>query len=116
MHTIFLDGSAAADPEIGDRLTHLADAGHRLVLVAPADHPAAGLPAWTAHVATLPSPAPRGSWFLTADPGACGDRLPGLRTVLIGPRESALRPTRCDGTARDLRDAVLEILTADAMS
>jgi hypothetical protein len=39
-----------------------------------------------------------------------------MRTVLIGPRESGLRPTRCDATARDLRDAVLEVLAADAMS
>jgi hypothetical protein len=36
--------------------------------------------------------------------------------VLIGPREEGPRPTRCDVTARDLRDAVLEILTADAMA
>src|SRR5439155_603441 len=65
---------------------------------------------------TLPAQPPRGSWFLTADPATCGDRQPGLRTVLIGPRENPPRPTRCDSTARDLREAVLEILAADAMS
>jgi hypothetical protein len=35
--------------------------------------------------------------------------------MLIGPREDGPRTTRCDATARDVRDAVLEILAADAM-
>jgi hypothetical protein len=113
--TIFFDASAASDPDVADRLAHLADSGHRLVLVADRSHPAAGLPAWSRVVANVPDSAPRGSWYLTADPATCGDRRPGLRTVLIGPRE-APRPTRCDTSARDLRDAVLKILTADAMS
>lgn len=115
MRTIFFDASAALDGDIADRLAHLADAGHRLVLVAPSDHPAAGLPAWSRRTASLPDTTPAGSWFLTADPATCGDRRAGLHTVLIGPREEGPRPTRCDATARDLRDAVLEILTADAM-
>jgi hypothetical protein len=115
MRTIFIDGSAALDPDIADRLAHLSEAGHRLVLIAADDHPAARLPAWKGHAAELPRSTPRGSWFLTADPATCGDRRAGLRTVLIGPRESGPRPTRCDTTARDLRDAMLEILTADAM-
>lgn len=114
--TIFFDASAASDSDVGDRLAHLADAGHRLVLVADKSHPAAGLSAWARVVAALPAAAPRGSWYLTADPATCGDHRPGLRTVLIGPRETLRSPTRCDSTARDLRDAVLEILTADAMS
>ena len=116
MPTIYFDGSAALDPAILDRLAHLADAGHRLVLVAPADHPAAGATAWFDRTASMPAEPPRGSWFLTADPATCHDRQPGLRTVLIGPRENGPRPTRCDTTARDLREAVLEILAADAMS
>jgi hypothetical protein len=116
MQTIFFDASAALDGDLGDRLGHLADAGHRLVLVAGSDHPAAALGAWSERLPAVPSPAPRGSWYLTADPATCGDRIPGLRTVLIGPRGDGPRPTRCDATARDLRDAVLEILTADAMS
>jgi hypothetical protein len=114
--TIFFDASAASDPDVSERLAHLSEAGHRLVLVDDGTHPAAALPAWKGVVPALPDPAPRGSWFLTADPATCGDRRPGLRTVLIGPREALPRPTRCDSTARDLRDAVLEILTADAMS
>jgi hypothetical protein len=116
MHTIFVDGSAALEPDLSDRLAHLADAGHRLILLAPRSHPAARLPAWSGRRDGLPATPSRGSWYLTADPATCGDRRPGMRTVLIGPRESGLRPTRCDATARDLRDAVLEVLAADAMS
>jgi len=115
MH-IYLDGSAALDPDVGERLAHLADAGHRPVLVAPDSHPATALASLSDRTTTLPAQPPRGSWFLTADPATCGDRQPGLRTVLIGPRENPPRPTRCDSTARDLREAVLEILAADAMS
>ena len=122
MHTIYVDPSVAADPDLDERLAHLVDAGHRLVLVAKDDPAADGTgPAtagggpWTDRRAEVPTEPPRGSWFLTADAAQCGDRIAGLRTVLIGPRESSQKPTRCDSTARDLREAVLEILAADAM-
>jgi hypothetical protein len=115
MRTIFIDGSAALEPDLPDRLAHLADSGHRLVLVGNAAPMTADLSAWASRVGTLPTEPPRGSWYLTADPGTCRDRQPGLRTVLIGPRDDGPRPTRCDSTARDLREAVLEILAADAM-
>jgi hypothetical protein len=115
MQTIFVDGSAAREPDLPDRLAHLVESGHRLVLVAGAGHAAAELPTWSTRVGSLPDEPPRGSWYLTADPGTCRDRQPGLRTVLIGPRDDGPRPTRCDSTARDLREAVLEILAADAM-
>jgi hypothetical protein len=117
MHTIYVDPSVAADPDLDERLTHLVEAGHRLVLVAAKDDPTApvGGP-WSDLRASVPTQPPRGSWFLTADSARCGDRVPGLRTLLIGPRETELRPTRCDATVRDLREAVLEILAADAMS
>jgi hypothetical protein len=116
MQTIYVDPSVAADPDVDERLTHLVEAGHRLVLVAAEDDPTApvGGP-WTDLRASVPTQPPRGSWFLTADAARCSDRVIGLRTVLIGPRESGQRPTRCDSTARDLREAVLEILAADAM-
>ena len=116
MHTIYLDSSVAADPDLDTRLGHLVDAGHRLVLVAPKAGPAADDGPWTERRTSVPARPSRGSWYLTADPATCGDRVPGLRTVLIGPRETGPRPTRCDATVRDLREAVLEILAADAMS
>ncbi len=114
MVTIFVDASLALESGAIDRLRHLADAGHRLILVAP-HHASVGVGAWADRVDRVPGDPPRGSWFVTADPASCGDRRPGLRTMLVGPRRGARSPTRCDTTARDLRDAVLEILAADAM-
>jgi len=116
MITIYLDASAALEPGAAGQLGHLTEAGHELVLVAPAGHPAGAVAGWAAHLPAMPEVPTRGSWFVTADPGTCGDRQPGLQTLLIGPRDSGRRPTRCDATARDLRDAVLRILAADAMA
>jgi hypothetical protein len=115
MITIYLDGSAASEPGAADQLGHLVDADHELVLVAPADHPAERLMAWAGHLPAMPDDPTPGSWYVTADPDLCGDRRAALRTMLIGPRARGPRPTRCDATARDLRDAVLEILAARAM-
>ena len=115
MITIYLDGSAASEPGAADRLAHLLDDDHELVLVAPADHPAARLMDWAGHLPAMPDEPTPGSWYLTADPDTCGDRQAGLRTVLVGPRAGGQRPTRCDATTRDLRGAVLEILAAGAM-
>ena len=114
MQTIFVHGSAALEPDIAG-LAHLTEAGHRLVLVADDAHPATERAPWAGRERELPDEPPRGSWFLTSDPASCGDHRAGLRTMLIGPREEGPHPTRCDSTARDVRDAVLEILAADAM-
>jgi hypothetical protein len=116
MHTVYLDASATLDPDLSERLAHLREAGHRLILVAGGDEPSPGLTEWDERTSELPADPPKGSWFLTADPATCRDRVAGLRTVLIGPREEGPRTTRCDSTARGLREAVLAILTADAMS
>lgn len=116
MTTIFVDRSAALAPDAAAHLVHLPDTGHELVLVGDDASPAADVARWRRRLDQLPDELPRGSWYLTADPATCGDRRPGLRTVLIGPREGGPRPTRCDTTARDLRDAVLEVLAADAMA
>jgi len=111
--TVYVDGSAALEPGAADRLAQLVDADHELVLVAPADDPAAGRLRWAGHLPAMPDPPAPGSWFVTADPAACRDRQSSLRTILIGPRATEPRPTRCDVTVRNLRDAVFEILAAD---
>jgi hypothetical protein len=90
MITIYLDGSAAAEPGGAARLGHLVDADHKLVLVALPDHPAARLMDWAGHIPALPEQPTHGSWYVTADPDTCGDRQAGLRTLLIGPRASAM--------------------------
>ena len=64
----------------------------------------------------MPDGPTPGSWYLTADPEMCAGRQASLRTVLIGPRPSEPRPTRCDVTARDLLEAVLQVLSASAMA
>ena len=115
MITIYVDATATRESGAADRLRHLSEAGHELVLVGPPDERPFDPTAWAARTSALPETRPRGSWFITADPAACSDRQVGLRTVLIGPRSDAPRPTRCDSTARGLREAVLEILAADAM-
>jgi hypothetical protein len=115
VQTIYLDASAADDPDLADRLSHLADPEHQLVLIGPADHPVADLPIWSSQADALPERPASGSWYLTSDPAGCRDRQPGLRTVLVGPKLETQWPTRCDSTARDLREAVFEILSADAM-
>lgn len=114
MAMIYLDRSAVAGSDAVDRLAHLVEAGHDLVLVT-AGHDVPDGPAFPARIPVLPDKPRRGSWFVTADPAGCGDRQPTLRTILIGPRAATPGPTRCDSTARDLRDAVLEILATDAM-
>lgn len=116
MTTIYVDGSAAREPDAADKLSHLAESGHDLVAIASAEPSDARRTGWAAWIARLPADPPRGSWFLTADPATCGDRRAGLRTMLIGPRVDGPRPTRCDVTVRDIRDAVLEILARDAMA
>ncbi|MBA2720041.1 MAG: hypothetical protein H0U52_12520 [Chloroflexi bacterium] len=113
--TIYLDPSALTHSDAADRLAHLIEAGHELVVVSTATPAPGDTIPWASRAATLPDDLPRGSWFVTADPATCGGHQAGLRTMLIGPRPGQQRPTRCDHTARDLRDAVLEILTVDAM-
>src|SRR5690348_12463724 len=102
MLTIYIDGSAALESGTAGQLLHLSEGGHDLVLVAPADHPAAGVAPWRRHIPELPDDGDGQAWYVTADPATCGDRRPGIRTILIGPREDGPHPTRCDATARDL--------------
>ena len=116
MITIYLDGSATLEPDAVGRLAHLLDSEHELVLVAAADHPSASAMPWVGHLPAMPDEPTPGSWYLTADPDKCGDRKAALRTILIGPRTSGPRPTRCDATARDLREAVFQVLSASAMA
>jgi hypothetical protein len=115
MATIFIDGSAAILPDAPNRLAHLSEAGHSIVLVAPPDHRAAARLDWSTHIAAVPPDPPRGSWFVTADPGTCGDHQAAISTLLVGPRDETPRPTRCDLTVRDIAAAILEILARDAM-
>jgi hypothetical protein len=119
---IYLDRSLFEERDAPERLVQLLEAGHELVLVGPAANGDEG-PLWVregplasvARAPAVPTDPPLGSWFVTGNPAACGDHRADLRTLLVGPRLDDRRPTRCDATARDLREAVLDILAAEAM-
>ena len=122
MTTIFLEPDLLrleTPGEASAQLRHLADWGARLVVVA--DSP---LDAWESlevdglRYEPTPDRGRRGDWWITADPEHCNERPGrGVRSVLIGGAiSSSTHPTgRCDIVARDLRGAVLEILSRQAM-
>ncbi len=104
--------------EASAQLAHLVDVGAELVVVA--DRP---LPDWEElGVRGLryegdATSARRGDWWLTADPEDCARRPGhGVRSILVG---GAFDPgpggARCDLGAPNLRSAVLEILSREAM-
>ncbi len=120
--TIFLEPNLLAlerSDEAATQLRYLAESGAALVVVS--DRP---LHDWDElRVPGLryepdASRGRRGDWWLTADP-ADSARRPGrgVLSMLIGGTVAAsIGPTgRCDVGARDLRSAVLEILSRDAM-
>jgi hypothetical protein len=62
--------------------------------------------------------AERDAWFLVTDPEHCSSRRAGVRSILVGPGPATRRAAihRCDIQTRDLRSAVLEILSREAMT
>src|SRR3954451_14614313 len=76
-------GSRVA-PDAAEALSNLADTGHELVLVT---NDRVTLPDGFPDIRKSPpiDPGPSTSWLLTTDPDLCGRRLPGLKTVLVGP-------------------------------
>jgi hypothetical protein len=107
----------SVDPEAIRALRYLAESGIRVVLVAPDESLA---PAELAAVAgsVIPAPPTRPSapaWYLTSDLTRCGGASALLRTILIGAAPPSGSVRRCDGVARDVQAAVMEILAAVAM-
>jgi hypothetical protein len=109
--------AAAAEPEAVRALRYLADAGIRVVLVAPnGASPSAELVGVAAEVVAAVPPRPRGpSWYLTSDIARCHGASAMLRTVLIGAAQPSGSVRRCDAVARDVQAAAMEILAAVAM-
>jgi hypothetical protein len=120
--TIYLEPNLLAletPADAASQLEHLAEIGAELVVVAEEPQPE-----WDA----LRIPEIRyeptaeggglGDWWLTADPDGCARRpARGVRSMLVGGAvDQSNGPTsRCDLRARDLRSAVLEILSRQAM-
>jgi hypothetical protein len=107
-------------PEAAAAIRHLIDADCRVVvwgLAGPVDDAnGLGLPDVETS-AVLPEDA--SGWLVTADEARCDEARTrrGLRTILVGPAVPGrgLAHRASDLEARDLVDAVLVILTADAM-
>jgi hypothetical protein len=117
MTDIYVDAALASSSRAVEHLVHLVDAGQRVILTGtPGVGAAAGL-ADIPRLDQIPAGPVAGSWFVTAEPARCRERIAGVRTLLIGPRvpgHQAPGP-RCDAEARDLAAAVLVILAHDAM-
>jgi hypothetical protein len=142
MMMIYLDSSALGIPRSGPdgggfhvqrdlarMVGHLVDAGHDVVLTGearPLDEICAALPApVTARIEMREGPAmdldaEAAGWVVTSDAAVCEQLRDHrrLRTILVGSAGGASdqldRPA--DVVARSLTDAVLEILTEDAMT
>jgi hypothetical protein len=123
---VYVDAQAAAIEGAGETsldgaavrsLRFLAEAGHEVVLVA---QPGPAIPqelraAAAEVVAAVPVRPDIDSWYLTTDVERCHGASARLRTVLIGAAPPAGSIHRCDGVARDLRAAALELLASEAM-
>jgi hypothetical protein len=116
MTDVYLDSLAATMPDAADQLRHLADTGHRLLVIGAASTAVAEIGP-IEQVPAVPAVPASGSWLLTADAELCADRRPGMTTLFLGPRPTpSPRPApRCDTYVRDLSAAVLEILRHEAM-
>jgi hypothetical protein len=107
---------ATISSDAREPLETLAETDHELVLVT--DKPVA-LPAGFPSMAESVGVGETGeAWFLTADPEQCGTRRAGLRSILVGPGPATriAEIHRCDIRTRDLRSAVIEILSREAMA
>jgi hypothetical protein len=109
-------GQASVASDAAEALRTLSETGHDLVLVTGRPVP---LPEGFPEMRDMLAPdADRDAWYLTTDPEHCGTRRAGVRSILVGPGPATRRAAihRCDIQTRDLRSAVLEILSREAMT
>ncbi len=109
-----------AQPEANAAIRHLIDAECRVILWGRPGDAAGTSAAPLPDVESTPTlPDDASGWLVTADEARCGDvrGRHGLRTILVGPSVPGrgLSHRASDLEARDLVDAVLVILAADAM-
>jgi hypothetical protein len=131
MTTAYVDGralvvGASADPDpvslapdAVSALGHLAEASIDIVLVgvAPSDDAAQSQLPVAARLPELPAGAV--GWLIAGTAATCAQARTrrGLRTILVGPASPArgMAGRACDLEARDLTDAALTIIAAEAM-
>ncbi|NJD29214.1 MAG: hypothetical protein FIA92_13070 [Chloroflexi bacterium] len=112
-----VDGEAGASDEDAVRaLRYLVELGHEVTLVG--DDPV-GIPPeirqLASVVAIVPSRPDGPAWYVTTNVEHCRGMSARVRTVLVGAAPAPGSVRRCDGVARDLQAAVMEILAAEAM-
>jgi hypothetical protein len=124
---VYVDVEAAAiegsgsdpslDPAALRSLRFLAEAGNQVILVASNGHAVPpDLRAAVSDVVTeVPARPTDATWYLTSEVERCTGTSARLRTVLIGAAPPAGSIHRCDGVARDLQAAALELLAREAM-
>jgi hypothetical protein len=110
-------GNPSLDPAALRSMQFLAEAGHQVILVAP---PGLSVPqqlrdAASEVVSQVPIRPSTTSWYLTTEVERCQGTSARLHTVLIGAAPPAGSIHRCDGVARDLQAAALELLATEAM-
>ena len=120
VETAAIEGSGAdpsLDPAAIRSLQFLADAGEEVILVTAGEWPIP--PELRAVAATVVDEVPARpddlAWYLTAEVDRCTGTSAKLRTVLIGAAPPSGSIHRCDGVARDLQAAALELLAREAM-
>jgi hypothetical protein len=110
-------GESSLDEAALRSLRFLSEAGHEVILVAP---PGLTLPrellaAAAEVVAAVPAKPIADAWYLTTEVDRCQGTSARLRTVLIGAPPPAGSIHRCDGVARDVQAAALELMASEAM-
>lgn len=132
MTRIYVDSEAAAIEGGGDRsaggetspdaeavraLRYLVEAGHDVIVVAPAGQelPDDLLEVARETVSDVPESYDVPAWYLTREVERCVGLSARVRTVLIGATPPSGSIHRCDTVARDVQAAVMEILAAEAM-
>jgi hypothetical protein len=113
-----IDGDPlAVDDEAVRALQYLREGGLEIVVVSPDGiaHPEALREVVQGVVEDVPEHPEQPSWYLTRDMDRCRGGSARLRTVLLGGAPPSGSVRRCDGFARDLQAAAMEILAAEAM-
>jgi hypothetical protein len=122
-HALVVGGAGGPEaarlaPDAGSAIDHLRGAGLEVVLLGGDGTGVADGPLLAQAVSTELPEDPHG-WMIVGDPGTCARGRPWrrLRTILVGPAAPArgLASRACDEEARDLTDAALTILAAEAM-
>jgi hypothetical protein len=115
-----IEGSGAdpsLDPTAVRSLRFLAEAGNEVILVAAEGEavPVELQDVAASVVGEVPARPTDLAWYLTSEVDRCTGTSAKLRTVLVGAAPPSGSIHRCDGVARDLQAAALELLAREAM-